>query len=276
MDIHGCKPRVKSTWSLASLLLLASCTAHVATRSPASTQRPTILRTQSTELCGEPDSKTTPVYKAPGRKTGSKEPWAFFLGNAAHEAIAHVYGVYYPGNTVYYNRVGIRDIVKQERIGDGSRLQENEREIRPDITDISDRVLFEVKPDNEEGLQEGREKVQQYLAALNRTIVSGERFVGGTGFQGAILLQFERGLHVWQLEWHTAEPGVTLYRWKRSQGRYDTPKDAYMAKQWEELPKEEMEWYKPMAEQVIERVASGQELPKDSHPKFYLVVRRCP
>jgi len=133
MNIHECKPRVKSTWSLASLLLLASCTAHITTLSPASTQRHTILRIQSTETCGEPDSKTPLSYKAPGHKPGSKEPWAFFLGKAAHEAVTHVYGVYHPGNIVYYNRVGIRDIVRQERIGDDSRLQENERKLRPDI-----------------------------------------------------------------------------------------------------------------------------------------------
>jgi hypothetical protein len=262
--------------SLASLLLLASCTANVATRPLASTQRPTILRIQSTAPCSEPDSKIPLAYKAPGRKPGSKEPWALFLGDAAHEAITHVYGVYHPGNIVYYNSVNIRDIVRQERIGDDSRLQENERKLRPDITDISDRILFEVKPDNEEGLQEGRKQANQYLVALNRTIVSGDGFMGGTDFQGAILLQFERGLRVWRLEWHTPEPGVTLYRWKRSSGRHDTPKEAYLAKQWEDLPEEEIRWYKTVAEQVIEKVASGQELPKDSHAKFYLAARHCP
>ncbi|HYO71867.1 MAG TPA: hypothetical protein VEU33_37895, partial [Archangium sp.] len=206
----------------------------------------------------------------------SKEPWVFFLGNAAHEAITHVYGVHHPANTVYYNSVGIRDIVRKERIGDDSRLLENERKLRPDITDVSDRVLFEVKPDNEEGLQEGRAQAKQYLAALNRTVLLGDGFMGGTDFQGAILLQFERGLHVWRLEWHTPESGVTLYRWKRSPGRHDTPKEAYLARQWEELPENEIKWYQPMAEQIIKTVASGQALPMDSQAKFYLVAQHCP
>ena len=268
--------RVKSAWMLSSLVFLLSCSAPVATLSPASRHQPALLTTQSTESCSEPGSKIPQVYKAPGHKPGSKEPWVFFLGNAAHEAITHVYGVYHPANTVYYNSVGIRDIVRRERIGDDSRLLENERKLRPDITDVTDRVLFELKPDNTEGLQEGRVQAKQYLAALNRTIVSGDGFMGGTDFQGAILLQFQRGLRVWRLEWHTPEPGVTLYRWKRSPSRHDTPKEAYLARQWEELPEEELKRYTPMAEQIIKTVASGQELPKDSHAKFYLVARHCP
>ena len=53
-------------------------------------------------------------------------------------------------------------------------------------------------------------------------------------------------------------------------------KRPYLARQWEELPEEELKRYTPMAEQIIKTVASGQELPKDSHAKFYLVARHCP
>ncbi|WP_152622401.1 hypothetical protein [Archangium violaceum] len=94
------KPRVKSAWKLSSLFFLLSCSAPVANLSPDSRHQPDLLTTQSTAPCGEPGSKTPQVYKAPGRKLGSKEPWVFFLGNAAHEAITHVYGVYHPASTV--------------------------------------------------------------------------------------------------------------------------------------------------------------------------------
>ena len=53
-----------------------------------------------------------------------------------------------------------------------------------------------------------------YLAALNGVVEPGKKLAGGTGFDGSLFLEFEDGGALWQLSWHTLEPGVTLYRWK--------------------------------------------------------------
>ncbi len=87
------------------------------------------------------------------------------------------------------------------------------RLLRPDITDTRLLVLFEVKPDDEESRDEGREQAGRYLAALNAAVDPDKKLVGGTGFEGFLFLEFENGGALWQLSWRTPEPGVTLYRW---------------------------------------------------------------
>ena len=111
----------------------------------------------------------------------------FFLGNAAHRLIAYMYGVNHPNNRVFYNTKRVSDILAELELGDTSRLLEGERNLRPDITDVTDltaKRVFEIKPWGERGLQEGRQEVQLYLAAFNRAVAPAVLFTGGQSSRG--------------------------------------------------------------------------------------------
>ncbi|HEX5751163.1 MAG TPA: hypothetical protein VFZ09_33375 [Archangium sp.] len=145
------------------------------------------------------------------------------------------------------------------RIGDTSRLLPGEHILRPDIADASNRSLFEIKPWNAQGLQEGRQEAQTYLAALNRALRVGRPFTGGTGFSGEILIRFARGQYIWRLEWQTTEPGVVQYRWTRSQQRFESEAAAYEAGQWVELTEQELRQYGAWVGQAVEDMLNRRE-----------------
>jgi hypothetical protein len=186
-------------------------------------------------------------------------PWEFFLGNAAHRLIAYMYGVNHPRNQVFYNSKSIDFILRRAKIGDLSRLLPAELEMRPDITDVSAWSLFEIKPWNEMGLQEGRQEVRLYLAAVNRAAAPAVVFVGGIGFQGEILIRFAQGQYIWRLEWQTTEPGVVQYRWTRSRQRFASEAEAYQAAQWVTLTEQEMQQYGGWVAQAVEGMVSRRE-----------------
>jgi hypothetical protein len=186
-------------------------------------------------------------------------PWEFFLGNAAHRLIAYMYGVKHPGSQVYYNVETIKLILERARIGDASRLLPGEHNLRPDITDASSRSLFEIKPWNDQGLQEGRQEAQTYLAALNRAVRVGRPFSGGKEFSGESLIRFARGQYIWRLEWQTTEPGVVQYRWTRSQQRFESEAAAYEAGQWVDLSEQELRQYGAWVGQAVDGMLSRRE-----------------
>lgn len=208
---------------------------------------------------GSPTSPALQGYNVPGRKPSSQMPWEFFLGNAAHRLIAFMYGVNHPRNVAYYNTETISVILAKSGLGEPSRLLPDERNLRPDITDASIRILFEIKPWNEQGLQEGREEARTYLVALNRALLGGRRFTGGTDFQGEILIRFAGGQYIWRLEWRTAEPGVLQYRWTRSQRRFESEAAAYKTGEWVELTEQEMRQYGGWVAQAVEGMVSRRE-----------------
>ncbi|MFL5347344.1 MAG: hypothetical protein ACJ8AT_21375 [Hyalangium sp.] len=181
------------------------------------------------------------------------------MGNAAHRLITYMYKVNHPESTVYFNTKTLATIVQDSRVGAPSRLQQNERELRPDITDISMWFVFEIKPANARGLQEGRQEVRMYLAALNRAVAPGASFTGGTEFQGQILIRFARGEYIWRLEWQTSEPGITQYRWTRSQRRFESERAAYDDGRWVELTVEELRQYGGWVGQAVEEMVTRRE-----------------
>jgi hypothetical protein len=208
---------------------------------------------------GESTGQPLQGYNVPGRRPGSQMPWEFFLGNAAHRLIGYMYGVNHPLNRVFYNQESIFGILSKMDIGDPSRLPSHESTLRPDITDVTAASLFEIKPWNEQGLQEGRQEVEIYLAALNRAAAPEMSFVAGTSFQGQILIRFAQGEYIWRLEWQTTEPGVTQYRWTRSQQRFASEKAAYDAGQWVDLTTEEMQQYGGWVGQAVEGMVKRRE-----------------
>jgi hypothetical protein len=119
--------------------------------------------------------------------------------------------------------------------------------------------LFEIKPWNEQGLQEGRHEARLHLTALNRAMEPPTSFSRGTEFQGAILIRFARGQHIWRLEWQTSEPGVVQYRWNRSQQRFDSEVSAYEANQWTELTGQDIRQYGGWVGQAVEGMVVRRE-----------------
>ncbi len=208
---------------------------------------------------GEAPSPAIQGYNVPGRKPDSQMPWEFFLGNASHRLIAFMYGVNHPDNRVYYNTKSIKSILDETEVGDSSLLRSDEREIRPDITDVSSLVLFEIKPSGEQALREGREEARRYLTALNRALPHSKRFMGGTDFQGEILVRFAGGQYIWRLEWKNPEPGVVQYKWTRSEQRFESEAAAYEAGQWVDLTVEELRQYGGWVSQAVKGMVSRRE-----------------
>ncbi|MFL5355552.1 hypothetical protein [Archangium sp.] len=208
---------------------------------------------------GGPTGPGLQGYNVPGRKPDSQMRWELFMGNASHRLIALMYGVNHPGSRAYYNTKSIKFIVDDTEIGDASLLLPNERELRPDITDVTSRELFEIKPWDEQALREGREEARKYLAALNRTILSGRRFTGGSDFRGEILVRFAGGQYIWRLEWKNPEPGVVQYKWTRSQQRFESEAAAYEAAQWVDLTVEELRQYGGWVGQAVEGMVNRRE-----------------
>ncbi|MFL5358937.1 hypothetical protein [Archangium sp.] len=208
---------------------------------------------------GEPTGPVVRGYSVPGRNPDSQASYKFFLGNAAHRLITFMYGVNYPESEAYYNTVTLRIILERARLGDASRLRPDERDLRPDITDATRRSLFEIKPWHDRGLQEGRQEVRTYLEALNRGVLVGRPFVGGTDFHGEILIRFAGGQYIWRLEWRTTEPGVAQYRWTRSQQRFESEAAAYESGQWVVLTEQEMRQYGGWVGQAVEGMVSRRE-----------------
>ncbi len=208
---------------------------------------------------GEPTGQAVQGYNVPGRNPNSQAPWELFLGNAAHRLIAYMYGVNYPTNRVFYNKETIFRILSDIGRGDPSRLLADERFLRPDITDATTWSVFEIKPRNERGLQEGRQKVQIQLAALNRAVAPDMTFTGGTDFHGEVLIRFAQGQYIWRLEWQTTEPGITQYRWTRSQQRFESAAEASDAGQWVTLTEQEMRQYGGWVGQAVDGMVDRRE-----------------
>ncbi|KFA92024.1 hypothetical protein Q664_18040 [Archangium violaceum Cb vi76] len=213
-----------------------------------------------------------PSSKLPGRKPDSKEPWGAFLGKAAHEAIGMEYSVRHHTNAVFLDTVNLSRIMEEGKLGDPERLSALVRLLRPDITDTDALVLFEIKPDNEEGRKEGREQAGRYLAALNEAVEPDKKLAGGTGFEGSLFLEFENGGALWQLSWRTPEPGVTLYRWSYRRKKPHASWKERAAQKAEELPREEIEQRGELAEQAIRGAYEGGERPKGFQGQVYLPV----
>jgi hypothetical protein len=207
---------------------------------------------------GDPFGQPTQGYNVPGRNLDSQMPWEFFLGNAAHRLIAYMYRVRHPDNRAYFNTDTILQIVTEFGLGDVSRLLSTERNLRPDITDVTVLYVFEIKPWNEKGTQEGRQEVQAYLAALNRAVAP-VSFLPGRNFQGEILVRFARGEYIWRLEWQTTEPGIVQYRWTRSQQRFESERAAYEAGQWVDISEQEMRQYGAWVGQAVDGMVSRRE-----------------
>jgi RHS repeat-associated protein len=183
-------------------------------------------------------------YIAPGRP--GNQPFSFFLGMAAHRLIAYHYSYNHPGSRAYYNFDTIAAILADSGAGDPALLQSAERGLKPDITDVTTREVFEIKPTNDESLRQGRRQAASYLAALNRAAPANAQFRLGTGNSGELGIRFAGGVAGWRLTWNTTEPGVIQYRWQRLNPRRQTEegfREAYEQGLWIDISEAEAAQY---------------------------------
>ncbi len=134
--------------------------------SPAPSPRLQLAMSEGSTPGGASTGPAVQGYNVPGRNPNSEMAWEFFLGNAAHRLIAYIYKVNHPRSEAFYNKETLFGILAKADLGEPALLLPNERNLRPDITDITVWVVFEIKPWGEKGLQEGRQEVRTYLAAL--------------------------------------------------------------------------------------------------------------
>jgi hypothetical protein len=241
-------------------LVLVTALAGLASAEPSAPVPPNSTAPGSrSPICERLSAEARQGYKVPGRKPDSQMPFELFLGNASHRLIAYTYGTRFPTNRVYYNSRNIQRILRNEGIGDWSLLTETEREMRPDITDASAQEVFEIKPYHEKGLKEGIHEVKTYLLALNRTLLPKDVFSAGRGFEGETLIQFAQGQYIWHLEWCTTTPGVTQYRWTRSQERFDSCAAAAQVDRWVEISEQELKQYGGWVAQAVEGMVDRRE-----------------
>lgn len=249
-------------WSvmLGLWVMAAGCAAGVRPVMRLGEPSPASLLGGSPTTSGEAVVEPLRRFSVPGRAPDSEKPWELFLGSAAHRLIAYMYGLEHPGNIILYNEATLSRILDAARVGDKLRLPDNEKDLRPDITNVTLRDVFEVKPWNERGLVEGRQQIQMYLNALNRTVPpTSIGFSPGANFHGDVLIRFAHGQHIWRLTWQTTEPGVVQYRWTRSQERFESEAAAYQAVQWVAITEEEMKQYGGWVSQAVEGMVSRRE-----------------
>jgi RHS repeat-associated protein len=166
----------------------------------------------------DPEGNDVEAYVIHSGRPGDQW-WGFFLGVAAHNLIAYSYmGHNIPSQWgIFTNYRDIETILTLTAIGDPDELTKSERALKPDIADVDQRYVWEIKPWTKEGLLAARKEVREYNAALNKGLYHPEwHFDLGPKFEGEMAVQFANGKHVWRLIWISPEPGVILYKWQRT------------------------------------------------------------
>ena len=133
-------------------------------------------------------------------------------------------------------------------------------------------MLFEIKPDTEEGLAQGRAQAGRYIEAINSAAEAQRAISGGTGFDGSLFLEFENGGALWQLSWRTPEPGITLYRWSYRRKQAHASWQERAAQKEEQIPEAEVKAHGELAEQAIRAAYEGDSWPEAFQGRVYLPV----
>ncbi|MBK9266079.1 MAG: hypothetical protein IPM54_40625 [Polyangiaceae bacterium] len=105
----------------------------------------------------------------------------------------------------------------KEAGGEPKLLHWSEADLRPDITHVrrpTEQFVFEIKPEGPKHFVKGKEKLAQYIGVLNVGMVGKPKvFVPGSKYEGELWIRFKRGTRLWAVKWHSAAPGLLLYRW---------------------------------------------------------------
>ena len=115
----------------------------------------------------------TPIEPLPWTPPG-KQPAPLYRGNEAHKAIAKYYSEAHPGEAVISNFTPMKSILRRlEREGHSvapSRLTEQERNLRPDILNVTRLCLYEIKPEG--AASTGQSQAALYVSILGKAGVA--------------------------------------------------------------------------------------------------------
>lgn len=164
------------------------------------------------ETNGEDDDEAEGLYDLK-RKPG-RQPDNLHMGNSAHRLIGDRYKRLHPDDDVFANWTNMSTIVKQV-VRREQLLKRDEALLRPDITNVNEKIMFEIKSRAPGRLAEGQVAVNKYLATLNQFLAPGKQFNPGTGYSGNFWVRFDLNMPWWRIEWDTTSPGVIQYKWKR-------------------------------------------------------------
>jgi RHS repeat-associated protein len=205
-------------------------------------------------------------YELPGRP--GNQWFGYFLGTAAHTAIAYKYaGDRFP-DPVLSNRVTLRSVLERTGLGDPSKLPPGTERKMADIVNPATREVYEIKPGLERADQAEQQKIGQtqltgYLDALNAAARPGVRFVAGQeNVHGELGVRFAEGVSPWRLRWATTTPGVIQYRWERlnlKDQSNEAVREAYAKGDWVEVPAGEVRQHEQaVLDSVNNSVALGE------------------
>lgn len=206
------------------------------------------------------------VYVVKGKP--GRMPDELFMGLAAHNIIGEEYKRRNPPrNNVRTNTVSILAIARVAG-GTPALLRADEALLRPDITDLLTKVVFEVKSTRDGKLEEGKTEVAMYITAINRSMPP-TLFKHGTGYSGDFWVRFDLGMRWWRLKWSTTAPGVVQYNWSKLDN--DEVDEAKIKKglqdgrfTWVDLTTADMQKYAEKCAVFSEMYVNGSE-------KLYLV-----
>ncbi len=170
---------------------------------------------------GAPAAGGPAAATAPGPSPVEPRPWAppgeqpipFYIGNEAHKAIARNYEAAHPGDQVHANTSSLsiifRDLALLGRSANAGALNDGERALMPDITNLTRLHLYEIKPLAAQPL--GAAKARMYLGLFARAGVTMDLGpMGEPGTSGGV--PAPGGVYLF---W-SPEPGVIVYQYRRA------------------------------------------------------------
>ena len=154
-----------------------------------------------------------PINPGPWSPPGN-QPGGWYVGTAAHTAIAGVYQAAHPADQVFTNTAPIASILrlltKMETNSGGNidALAKDERDRRPDIANMSRRHLYEIKPATAQA--EGAAQARMYLSIFAKAGI--EMTLGSSTEPGTFGgIPAPAGVFMFQ----SPEPGVITYEYRR-------------------------------------------------------------
>jgi hypothetical protein len=164
------------------------------------------------ETNGEDDDEAEGLFDLKGKP--GRQPDNLHMGNSAHRLIGKRYELLHPRNNVFTNWTNMSTIVNE--VVKGPRLlKRDEALLRPDIVNVKQKIMYEIKSSAPGRLVEGQAAVNKYLATLNQFLAPADKFNPGMGFSGNFWVRFDLTMPWWRIEWDTTSPGVVQYKWKR-------------------------------------------------------------
>jgi RHS repeat-associated protein len=213
----------------------------------------------------DPDGREPEGYHIEGHvhssdPWGGEEEWQTFAGKAAHILIAWDYRRKNPDHEVYTNFFSIASILRQSGAGDPAKVDKDLRALKPDITDITTKEVYEIKPKGAANWNVAFKEAVEYQKGLNQGLAGRRGYregfsLGMSYFGGELGVKFEGGVAGWRLVWALTGPGVIQYSLQRLNPKKQSEagfKEAYENGWWVEVSEPEMKQHAKRYYEAIE------------------------